>query len=152
VKGWGVYLYRAIDRDGNLVDVFLSERQDQAAAEAFFRSARTVSDIIPSRVTTDGHGAYPGAIKTELGEGVTHRTNRYLNNHLEQDHRGIKQRTHSMCGFKSFVSAERFCRVYEEVRNFFRVRSRRNEAVSLAWQRALHLGRMRVLMATLTVA
>jgi putative transposase len=152
VKGWGVYLYRAIDRDGNLVDVFLSERQDQAAAEAFFRSARTVSDMVPARVTTDGHGAYPGAIKTELGEDVTHRTNRYLNNHLEQDHRGIKQRTHSMCGFKSFVSAERFCRVYEEVRNFFRVRSRRNEAVSLAWQRALHLGRMRVLMATLTVA
>jgi len=108
--------------------------------------------MIPSRVTTDRHGAYPGAIKTELGEGVTHRTNRYLNNHLEQDHRGIKQRTHSMCGFKSFVSAERFCRVYEEVRNFFRVRSRRNEAVSLAWQRTLHLGRVRVLMSTLTVA
>jgi putative transposase len=152
VKGRGVYLYRAIDRDGNLVDVFLSERQDQAAAEAFFRSARTVTGLSPDRVTTDGHGAYLGAIKTELGEGVTHRTNRYLNNHLEQDHRGIKQRTHSMCGFKCLVSAERFCRVYEEVRNFFRVRSRRNESVSLAWQRAAHLGRMRVLMTTLAVA
>jgi putative transposase len=40
VKGWWVYLYRAIDRDGNLVDAFLSERRDRAAAEAFFRSAR----------------------------------------------------------------------------------------------------------------
>ena len=108
--------------------------------------------MIPSRVTTNGHGAYPGAIKTELGEGVTHRTNRYLNNYLEQDHRGIKQRTHTMCGFKSFVSAERFCRVYEEVRNFFRARARRHELVSLTWQRAPHLGRMRVLMATLAVA
>src|SRR5262249_36930812 len=129
VKGRGVYLYRAIDRDGNLGDVWLSERQEQAAAEAFFRSARTVTDVVPARVTTDGHGAYPGAIKTELGEGVTHRTNRYLNNHLEQDQRGIKQRTHSMCGFKSFVSAARFCRVYEEVRHFLRARSRRHEAV-----------------------
>jgi putative transposase len=152
VKGRGVYLYRAIDRDGNLVDVFLSERQDQAAAEAFFRSAQAVTDTVPARVTTDGHGAYPGAIKTEFGEGVVHRTNRYLNNHLEQDHRGIKQRTHSMCGFKRFVSAERFCRVYEEVHNFLRTRSRRNEAVSLVRQRALHVGRMRVLLATLAVA
>jgi putative transposase len=118
-----VYLYRAIDRDGNLVDVLLSERQDQAAAEAFFRSARTVTDSVPDRVTTYGHRAYPGAIKTELGRGATHRTNRHLNNHLEQDHRGIKQRTHSMCGFKSFVSAARFCRVYDEVRSFLRTRS-----------------------------
>jgi putative transposase len=57
-----------------------------------------------------------------------------------------------MGGFKQFVSAERFCRAYEEVRNFFRTRSGRNEAVSLAWQRALYVGRMRVLMATLAVA
>jgi hypothetical protein len=57
-----------------------------------------------------------------------------------------------MCGFKCFVSAERFCLIYEEVRNFFRARSRRNEVVSLAWQRALHLGRRRVLMSTLAVA
>ena len=151
-KGRRVYLYRAIDRDGALVDVFLSERQDQVAAAAFFRSARTVTDTIPDRVTTDGHGAYPGAIKAELGEAVSHRTNHYLNNHLEQDHRGIKQRAHPMCSFKNFVLAERFCRVYDEVRNFFRVRLRWNELVSSARQRALHVGRLRVLMATLAVA
>jgi transposase-like protein len=81
VRGYGVYLYRAIDRDGNLVDVLLRERQDQAAAEAFFRSARTITGEAPDRVMTDGHGSYPGAIKAELGEAVTHRTNRYLNNH-----------------------------------------------------------------------
>ena len=152
MKGRGVYLYRAIDRNGNLVDVLLSERQDQAAAEAFFRSARAITGSVPDRVTTDGRRSYPGAIKTELGESVIHRTNCYLNNHLEQDHRGIKQRTHSMCGFKRFVSSERFCRMYEEVRNFFRVRSQRNEMVPLAWQRALHLGRMRVLITTVTLA
>jgi transposase-like protein len=149
VKGRGVYLYRAMDRDGNLVDVLLSERQYQAAAEAFFRSARTVTGRVPDRVTTDGHGSYPGASKAELGEAVTYRTNRYLNNNLEQDHRGIKQRAHPMGGFKSFISATRFCRVYHELRHFFRVRSQRNESVSLAWQQALHLGRMRVILTTL---
>jgi len=135
----------------NSLDVLLSERQDQAAAEAFFRSARTVTDRVPDRVTTDGHGAYPGAIKSELGEDVLHRTNRYLTNHLEQDHRGIKQRTHPMGGCKSFVAAARFCCVYDEVRQLFRARSRRNEVVSLAWQRALHLGRVRVVMTTLAL-
>src|SRR4051794_10358662 len=98
VAGEWCYLYRAIDRDGNLVDVYLSETRDRAAAEAFFRSARTATELVPDRVTTDGHSSYPGPIKAELGETVIHRTNRYLNNHLEQDLRGIKRRTHSMCG------------------------------------------------------
>src|SRR5215831_13925809 len=141
VKGRWTYLYRAIDRDGNLVDVYLSETRDRAAAETFFRSARTVTEVVPDRVTTDGHDSYPGAIKAELGETVTHRTNRYLNNQLEQDHRGIKQRTHPMCGFKGFVAAERFCRVYDEVRAFFRARAQRKESVSLGLQRLLYLGR-----------
>jgi transposase-like protein len=55
-----------------------------AAAMAFFRSAKTVTGITPARVTTDGHDSYPRAIRTELGEGVRHRTNRYLNNRIEQ--------------------------------------------------------------------
>jgi hypothetical protein len=57
-----------------------------------------------------------------------------------------------MCGFKNFVSAARFCRVYYEVRQYFRHRCRRNEVVSLAWQRIIHVGRMRVLMTTLALA
>ena len=68
VKGRWVYLYQAIDRDGNLVDVLLRERQDREAGAAFFRSARIVTGQVPDRVTTDGRGAYPGAIKAELGE------------------------------------------------------------------------------------
>jgi putative transposase len=138
VKGRSVYLYRAIDRDGNLVDVLLSEKRDKAAAEAFFRSARTVTGRVPERVTSDGHDAYPGAIKAAFGEEVRHRTNRYLNNHLEQDHRGIKQRIRPMGGFKSVASATRFCQAHDEVRNFLRPRSRRNEIISLAQRRVLY--------------
>jgi transposase-like protein len=131
VAGRWCYLYRAIDRDGNLVDVRLSESRDRAAAEAFFASARAVTGITPSRVTIDGHDAYPGAIRTELGKKVTHRTSRYLNNHLEQDHRGIKGRSRPMHGFKSVVSAERFCRAYDEVRHFLRPPSPRRRRLSL---------------------
>src|SRR5215211_7764966 len=55
VKGRLVSLYRAIDRDGNLVDVLLSEKRDKAAAKAFFWSAHTVPGCIPERGTRDGH-------------------------------------------------------------------------------------------------
>ena len=90
VRGQWVYLYRAIDRDGNLIDAMLSERRDMTAAKAFFRSAKATLGFLPDRVTTDGHGSYPRAIRTVLGPTVLHRTNAYLNNRLEQDHRGIK--------------------------------------------------------------
>jgi transposase-like protein len=152
VIGRSVYLYRAIAREGNLVDVLLSEKRDKTAAESFFRSARTVTGRVPERVTRDGHDAYPGAIKAALGEAVKHRTNRYLNNRLEQDHRGIKQRTRPMGGFKSVESAKRFCRVHDEVRNFLRPRSHRNEVVSLAQRRLLYTARTRVLLTSLAAA
>src|ERR1700722_6095543 len=74
------YLYRAIDRDGALVDVMLSEHRDFAAAKAFFRSSKTVTGVTPARVTTDGHDAYSRAIGRELGQHARHRTSCYLNN------------------------------------------------------------------------
>ena len=90
------YLYRAIDSAGALVDVLFSEHRDMKAAKAFFRSAKTVTGITPDRVTTDGHDSHPRAVRTELGKAVRHRTSRYLNNRLEQDHRGIKGRYRPM--------------------------------------------------------
>ncbi len=92
VGGKWCYLYRAIDRDGNLVDSMLSEHRDMKAAKTFFTQAREVVGYRPTRVTTDGHDAYPRAIRRILGRKVEHRTNKYLNNRIEQDHRGIKQR------------------------------------------------------------
>ena len=151
VKGRLVYLYRAIDREGNLVDVLLSEKRNKAA-EAFFRSARTVIGQTPEKVTNNGHDVYPGAIKATLGQAVRHRTSRYLNNHLEQDHRGIKQRIRPMGGFKRVESAQRFCRAHEEVRNFLRPRSHRNEVISLAPRRLLYTARTHVFLTSLAAA
>jgi hypothetical protein len=51
----------AIDRSGALVDVRLSETRDMEAAKAFSQSAKTVTGVIPARVTTDGHHSYPRA-------------------------------------------------------------------------------------------
>ena len=79
VRGRWHYLYRAINRDGRLVDTMLSERRDMAAAQAFLRSAKAATGATPERVTTDGHGSYPRAIRTTLGRRVVHRTSAYKN-------------------------------------------------------------------------
>ncbi len=100
----------------------------------------------PDRVTTDGHDAYPRAIRGTLGRKVVHRRNRYLNNRLEQDHRGIKQRYYPMRGFGSFEAAARFCTAHDEFRAYFRSRNTTGEAVSLADQRQLFCDRWAALL------
>src|SRR5271156_3527167 len=152
VHGQWRYLYRAIDRNGALVDVMFSEHRDMAAAKAFFRSAKAVTGVTPDRVTTDGHDAYPRAIRTELGRHVRHRTSRYLNNRLEQDHRGIKGRCRPMLGLKSTGSARRYCRGYDELRNFLRCRSRMRQHVSAATRRWQHMRRAVIALGILETA
>ena len=150
--GYRRYLYRAIDRAGALVDVMLSEHRDLAAARAFFRSAKAVTGVTPDRVTTDGHDAYPRAIRTELGRHVRHRTSRYLNNRLEQDHRGIKGRCRPMLGLKSTGSARRYCRGHDELRNFLRCRSRMRQRVPAATRRWQHMRRAAIALGILETA
>jgi putative transposase len=118
--------------------VMLSETRDMKAAKAFYRSAKAVTAITPTKVTTDGHDSYPRAIRSELGKHVKHRANRYLTNKLEQDHRGIKGRYRPMRGFKCVRSAARFCRGYDELRNFLRPRSSHYQPVSANYRR-LHV-------------
>ncbi len=135
VRGRWTYLYRAIDWDGNLIDAMLSEHRDMRAAKAFFRSARATMGFQPDRVTTDGHGSYPRAVCTVLGRTVRHRTSAYLNNRLEQDHRGIKGRIRCMRGFKSHEAAQRFCREHGELRDLLRPRRRHNQIVPASLRR-----------------
>jgi len=145
VSGRWCYLYRAIDKAGALIDVLFSEKRDMKTAKAFFCSAKVITGITPDRVTTDGHDSYPRAIRSVLGRKVRHRTNRYLNNRLEQDHRGIKGRYRSMRGFKCPISAARFCRGYDELRHFLRPRSCHNQRIPAASRR------LRLLCRTATV-
>lgn len=135
LKGEWHYLYRAIDRDGNLVDTMLSKTRDMMAAKTFFKQAITTVGHKPERVTTDKHASYPRAIRRTLGHKVLHRTNQYLNNRIEQDHREVKQRYYPMRGFGSFASAARFCPAFDEVRHYFRTRSTFQKSLPLAEQR-----------------
>ena len=152
VAGRWCYLYRAIDRDGDLLDFMLSEHRDEHAAWRFLRRLVDVAQRKPQRVTTDPHPPYRRAIRWILGRTVRHRCNRYLNNMTEQSHRAIKQRYYPMLGFRSFASAARFCTAFDELRQYFRVRQRGAEWVPLAEQRRLFVPRWRSLIAEMQAA
>jgi putative transposase len=113
----------------------LSEHRDMKAAQAFFRSTKATTGFRPDRVTTDGHGSYPRAIRSVLGKTVRHRTSASLNNRIEQDHRGIKGRIRCMRGFKPHDAAHRFGREHGELRHLLRLRRRHNQTVSASLRR-----------------
>ena len=120
VKGRECYLYRAVDRQGNLIDCMLSKKKDMKAANRFLRGAKKVTGRSPKSATTDGLPSYPRAIKETLERRVLHRVNSYLINYTEQSHRPIKQRYYPMRGFGAFKSASMICRGFEEIRDFFK--------------------------------
>jgi IS6 family transposase len=105
LHGRWAYLYRAIDQDGQIVDVYCSARRNAAAARAFFERAIAATDVRPTRVTTDKAKCYPPALRAVL-PGAAHRASRYLNNGLERDHGHLKQRLRPMRGFKQAAAAD----------------------------------------------
>ena len=109
VKGQWVYYYRAVDKQNQTVDFFLSATRDTQAAQAFFKKAISSSGQ-PEKVNMDKSGANLAGLKQINSERpedsqITIRQVKYLNNLIEQDHRGIKRITKSMLGFKSFSCA-----------------------------------------------
>lgn len=124
VEGRWCYLYRAIDKEGNLVDIYLSDVRDQEAAEDFFLQAENTTGITPDHITTDKEPALYPAIDNVFGNCSKHRDSKYLNNRIEQFHRGIKSRCRVMKGFKDIFSSLRFCTVFEEIKQFFRTKNK----------------------------
>lgn len=155
VKVGGVwkYLYRAIVREGSLIASMLSKHRDMDAAKRFFKDALALAEQAPQRLTTDGHDSYPRAIRETLGDEVSHGCNPYLNNRIGQDHRGVNQRSSPMRGFGNFDAAARFCRAFDEQRQYFRLRTMmRQRLPSLAEQREVLCARQKALMSELMAA
>ena len=108
VKGQWRYLYRAVDKHGQTIDFLLTEHRDKEAALRFLKKAIRRNGL-PETITIDGSDANEAAIKSYNEEHGTHiaiRQVKYLNNIVEQDHRGVKRITRPMLGFKAFEAAQ----------------------------------------------
>jgi len=152
VNGQWCSLYRAIDRAGPPVDARLSATRDMDAAQRCFRRARALAGATPAQVTTDGHDAYPRAIRATRGDGVAHRCRRDTNKRIAHDHRGLKQRYSPLRGCGSFAAAARFCTGFEEHRQYCRAQARSGAFVSLAERRRRFQDRWAAVLAALTAA
>jgi putative transposase len=108
VKGQWYDLYRAVDKTGQTSDFLLTEQRDERAAKRFLTQAIRRHGV-PEKITIDGSAANEAAIKSdneEHGTAIEIRQIKYLNNMVEQDHRGVKRVTRPMLGFKSFAAAQ----------------------------------------------
>jgi len=120
LKGKWVYLYRAVDSEGNTIDFLLRSKRDAIAAKAFFKKAFKQHGR-PDKVTIDKSGSNKSALdsfnKDALEDNqIEIRQIKYLNNMIEQDHRFIKKRTRPTLGFKSFYSASATISGIENIR------------------------------------
>src|SRR4051812_18667403 len=118
VKGVWMYLYRAVDKEGNTVDFLLPKRRNKRAAHLFLLKA-IYNNGKPLTINIDKSGANKQAIKTynkRTWSKIKIRQCKYLNNRVEGDHRFIKWRVQNMLGFKSFESASRTLAGIEMVR------------------------------------
>jgi transposase-like protein len=110
IRGKWVYLYRAVDGAGQTVDFRLSGKRDVGAAKAFFRKAMKTQGSAPRTITLDGYAASHRAARELKADGhlpaeTKVRSSKYLNNLIEQDHRGVKLRIGPILGFKWFSTA-----------------------------------------------
>ena len=110
VRGKWTYLYRAVDRKGQTVDFRLSANRAVKAAKAFFRKALKTQGRPPISITLDGYAASHRAVRelpaqNPAWKDTRLRSSKYLNNMIEQDHRGVKSRINPMLGFKIFDRA-----------------------------------------------
>ena len=121
IQGQRQNLWRAIDQDGDVIDILVQPRRDQRAAERFFRKILKRQEREPRRLVTDKLRSYEAALRSIM-PSVVHDTERYANNRAEVSHEKIRQRERQMRGFKSAAQAQRFWSVHGVIQNLFRVK------------------------------
>jgi len=118
INGVQHYLWRAVDQDGDVIDVFLQKRRDSKTAKRFFKRLLKANQGEPWKIATDKMGSYPVAHK-ELIPDVIHDTSQYANNKAELSHQPTRVRERVMRKFKSMEQGQRFLSAHAEVYNLF---------------------------------
>ena len=120
MQGERQYLWRAVDQDGDVIDILVQPRRNRRAAERFFRKLLKGQGSEPRRLVTDKLRSYSAAHRAIM-PSVIHVTERYANNRAEVSHQPTRQRERQMRRFKSAAQAQRFLSAHGVILNLFRV-------------------------------
>ncbi len=121
VNGKDHYLWRAVDKDGNVLDILVQSHRNKKAAKRFFRKLLKGLQYAPRVIITDKLKSYSAA-KAEIMPGVEHRQHKRLNNRAENSHQPTRVREKVMRRFKSAGHAQRFLTAFGIISNHFRPR------------------------------
>jgi putative transposase len=120
IQGRQQFLWRAVDEDGDVLDILVQSRRNRQAAKRFFRKLLNRQGREPRRLITDKLRSYSAARRAVM-PSVVHITDPYANNRAEGSHQPTRQRERQMRRFKSAAHAQRFLSVHGPVQNLFRV-------------------------------
>ena len=119
INGERKYRWRAVDQDGNILDILVQNRRDTAAARWFFRRLLKTTRAVPRVIVTDRLRSC-GAAHREVMPSVEHRQSKYFNNRAENSHQPTRQRERAMKGFRSVGGAQRFLSAFSGISPHFR--------------------------------
>ena len=120
IQGRQQYLWRAVDEDGDVLDILVQPRRNRHAAVRFFRRLLKNQRHVPRRLITDKLRSYSAACRAVM-PSVLHCTDQYANNRAEASHQPTRQRERQMRCFTSAAQLQRFASVHGIVQNLFRV-------------------------------
>jgi putative transposase len=120
IDGRLVYLWRAVDAEGEVLDVVVQSKRDKRAALKLLRKLLKKMAFVPDKLVTDDLRSY-GAAARELGLSRRHERGRWRNNRAENSHQPTRRRERKMQGFKSAGSAQRFLSVHAATSNTLNV-------------------------------
>ena len=117
INGETYYLWRAVDHEGEVLEVFVTKKRDRKAALKFLRKAMKRYGR-PEAIVTDKLRSYHAAMKV-IGNAERQETGRWLNNRAENSHQPFRRRERAMAKFRSAKSLQKFASIHASVHNHF---------------------------------